>query len=438
MNLPEHFQSRVQSQLSDFQVFFDCLEGASPVSIRLNPGKREQANILPQGTPVLWNADGIYLSERLAYGSDPSFHAGLYYPMEASSMFLKWALDQIHPEEDDLMLDLCAAPGGKTLILKDVFPDHVLVSNEIEPKRAHILKENAIRWGTEKHIVINSGAEKLQRSDLQFDLVLVDAPCSGEGLFRKDKQSRGEWTAERAAGCAIRQTKILEDVLHLLAPGGTLIYSTCTYNPAENAGQVERLTHSEQLETQKLMLQESWQIEELTSNGTTSYQFWPHRTNGEGFFISILRDTRKKEGQWFETKKTKPTPFNYLKELDLSDLLIQKFDTRFFGLSEAELSLIGSLAKAGKVLKRGVFLGEEKGKDFIPSYDLAMNPRSLDYQKKLELDLDQSMQYLQGNPLRLDADKGPVLLTHDVLPLGFGKSNGQRINNLYPKHLRIK
>lgn len=436
--LPKDFIERIASQIDDSDSFFQSLNGDSPTFIRLNEQKRAICHDALEGEQVVWNSDGLRLAERPKFNQDPRYHAGLYYPMEGSSMYLKHVLQQIRLDENSMILDLCAAPGGKSLILKDAFPDSYLVSNEIEQKRAHILKENAIRWGTEGHCVIQSDAARLAKSELKFDLILVDAPCSGEGLFRKDEKSREEWTLERAAGCAIRQSQILDDVQNLLKPGGYLIYSTCTYNQHENMDQVQRLVEEFGFHSLAVQNPLEWNIQEEISDSCFGYQFWPHRIEGEGFFIALLQ----KEGEYFQNdnfriKSPKSIDLDLPQGIDLGDKEIIDLKGLLFAFSERDWFVYQRLMDFGNLVKKGLFLGELKGKDFIPSHDLSSHQAASTFSNTLELDLEQALYYLKGNALQHQVEKGIVQLRYRGLSIGFGKSNGQRINNLIPKHLRI-
>lgn len=427
------FINRIKDQIDDSTSFFDVIEGEELTSIRLNSG----CDLEWEAERVPWNDNGRYLSERPGFNRDPLFHAGGYYPMEASSMFLNYVLKQIDLDSEAVILDLCAAPGGKSLILKDHFPDHLLISNEIDGKRVHILKENAVKWGTRNHVVVQSEAAKLTQCDLQYGLVLVDAPCSGEGLFRKDKSSRVEWTFERAAGCALRQNQILDDTVDLIEKGGYLIYSTCTYNPQENMDQLLRLVNEYEFEPVQLTIDDSLGIEEIKEAGVQGFQFWPHRLKGEGFFISVLR----KKGE--ESIKHKVQKGKIKSSVQTSELLIPAdgfvidLEGRYYLMSEDEIAAVDALKRVAKILKKGVFLGEIKGKELIPSYDASHQKDLIQNYPHVDLDETQALNYLQGNALMMNTSKGPVVLTYKNLALGMGKSNGQRINNLYPKHLRI-
>lgn len=430
--LDPDFVCRIRTQIDDADKFFETIEGSELTSVRLNPN----IDFDLEGEKVAWNNDGRYLDERPRFKQDPFYHAGAYYPMEASSMFLKYVLDQLEIEPDSAILDLCAAPGGKSLILKDKFPDQLLVSNEIDGKRVHILKENAIKWGTREHLVIQSEASKLVKSELRYGLVVVDAPCSGEGLFRKDKASRTEWTLERAAGCAVRQNEIMDDGALLVEEDGYLIYSTCTYNIDENLKQITRLVDEFGYEPVRLQLDPSFGVQEVNEGDCFGYQFWPHRLKGEGFFISVLKRTQGEEKEFQRDVKLKPAALK-------SDLIIPKdhvvmdLDSRFYLFSQKEVNAVEMLKSVSKIVKKGTFLGEMKGDQFLPSYDVTHQRDMITDYPQIELDLDSAIQYLKGNALHQSSSKGPVVLTYKGLSLGPGKSNGARINNLYPKFLRI-
>lgn len=414
------------------------LEKDSPTFIRLHPIKSSFCTDLPIGDPVPWNQQGRKLSSRPKFNLDPLYHGGMYYPMEASSMFLDHVLKGVDLNEGDLILDLCAAPGGKSLILADHFPNNVMVSNEIDRKRSHVLKENAIRWGTEKQLVVNSDAKQLSLTGLKFALILIDAPCSGEGLFRKDPESRAEWTEERAAGCAVRQSQILEDVMPLLAPGGTIIYSTCTYNPAENMERIQQLVEGYALESKSIPLKDEWGVEEIKKDQLYGYQFWPHRLEGEGFFISLLSDqVASVQESGVAALRVKEKEVSLPNEFELQDKKVYALNGQLFAFSIDEWIIYQQLKGTVNVVKKGTYVGEYKGNDFIPSHDPSALCSTSSFPRKIDLNLDQAIEYLKGNALKIQSEKGVVLLKYKGLGIGFGKSNGDRINNLIPKHLRI-
>lgn len=434
--LPDEFLTRVKNQVDDYSDFVSSIMTSNPpVSIRLNNVKTPVQFNWNLGAVVPWNSSGRYLEERPFYKRDPLFHAGCYYPMEASSMFLEHVLDQIELEQDDLILDLCAAPGGKSLILRDHFPKNPVISNEIDSKRVHVLKENVIKWGSQNHLVVQSDAKRLSESGLKYHLIMIDAPCSGEGLFRKDIESRNEWTVERASGCSVRQREILQDVLPMFATGAYLIYSTCTYNPEENDERIQQLLETELFELIEINLDPEWNI----VKSKYGYQFWPHRLNGEGFYCSLLRFVgENKQVDFPSVKSNKKEKKEIIRtKLIPEDFFVQIHDQKVFASTNWERKLVSVLEGYCKFVRKSLYLGELKGADLIPSYDFAMSAHGKTLENRMELTDSDAMKYLSGQALILAANKGPVLLTYRGVALGVGKSNGQRINNLLPKHLRV-
>ena len=219
----------------DNSSFIEAINGEVPISVRINPYKNSQLD-LPFDQPIPWTSEGHYLKKRPVFTLDPSFHAGAYYVQEASSMFIEQAIKQLVDLDGTVRaLDLCAAPGGKSTLVSSLLNEEsLLVSNEVIGSRYKILIENMHKWGNSNQLIINHDVKDLGHLNGFFNLILVDAPCSGEGLFRKDKKARSEWSENNVALCAARQKRILAEASELLAPDGILIYSTCTYNEHEN------------------------------------------------------------------------------------------------------------------------------------------------------------------------------------------------------------
>ncbi len=428
--LHAQFISRIKDQLEDAQIFFETLEGNSPSAVRLHP-KKGDINAAWIGDQVAWNPDGYYVQDRPNYSRLPAYHAGMIYPMEASSMFLDFVVRQLDLKADSNILDACAAPGGKTLILNDRYPNHLLVSNEVDRKRSLVLKENSVRWGTTNHIVVDAELADLVEAGHRYGLVVVDAPCSGEGLFRKDTASRNEWTPERASGCAVRQKSVVEDCVMMVDEGGYLIYSTCTYNPEENEAIVRYLMETHGGKPVQIEVPSEWNIEVLDIDGAPAFQFWPHRLSGEGFFICALCF----EGSTSRTSLGKQKFSPYQLGQTLGDIQAYRIGDLVIGLTEKERTWLSSWRH--NVVKRGLLIGELKGDQLVFSYDLAMSCLDIEV-PSVELSEEDASRFLRGEALQLEGDKGFVLLTFNGMRLGFGKSIGNRINNLYPKHLRIR
>ena len=310
--LPPAFVERIKKQLgAEAEAFFQALETPAPVSIRRNPGKATACNELEitegKTTPVPWCPDAVYLEGRPVFTLDPLFHGGAYYVQEASSMFLHHVLKQLLPPTPVRMLDLCAAPGGKSTLAASLLPPgSLLVSNEVIRSRAAILKENLIKWGQDNTVVTQSDPAAFRALEGAFDFLLVDAPCSGEGMFRKDPASIREWSENNLRLCSERQQRILADSWACLRLGGVLIYSTCTYNPAENERIIEWLIAGGEAESIPL----SCPFPGIMPADSTAcaFRFYPHKTAGEGFFLAALRKTAGKDYTPRKNKKAKNAP----------------------------------------------------------------------------------------------------------------------------------
>ena len=268
--------------------------GEQVTSIRINHRKiiNNQYSILNiQSGKVPWNSNGYYLSARPSFTSDPVFHAGAYYVQEASSMLLEQAVRQsIDLTTPQVALDLCAAPGGKsTHLLSRLSDDSLLIANEVIRSRASVLMENIEKWGRDNVIVTNNDPADFGRLEEFFDLVLVDAPCSGEGLFRKEPEAMHEWSMKNVNLCALRQRRIISDIWLSLKPGGILIYSTCTYNDQENIGNLAWLAGQHDLTFETLMLDPAWGVTVVNQGLAIGYQCFPNKVTGEGFFFSVIR-----------------------------------------------------------------------------------------------------------------------------------------------------
>ncbi len=267
-------ESRLGKELPDF---LGALDAPAPVSIHYNPIKSPK----PENSDgVKWYSNGVYLEKRPVFTLDPLFHAGLYYVQEASSMFLAEALKQTVDISTPLrVLDLAAAPGGKSTILASLLhKESFILCNEVIKSRYNILNYNLSKWGMPNTHVSNHDSKDFSGLKGFFDLILLDAPCSGEGLFRKDPAAVDHWDEDHVKFCSLRQQRILANAVNLLRPGGTIIYSTCTYNQAENEGNASWLLQNYDLQPVELKIQEDWSIEKRA----IGYQFYPHKIQGEG------------------------------------------------------------------------------------------------------------------------------------------------------------
>jgi len=431
MELPEAFIRRTKPLLNEkWEIFEQALKEESPTSIRLNPKKItfdrycEQNEVVAE--KVTWASDAYYLSSRPSFTLDPLFHAGCYYVQEASSMFLEQIIKK-HISGKVRALDLCAAPGGKSTQLSSVLPEgSLLVANEVIHSRSYVLAENLIKWGNPNTIVTSNDPSAVGKLTSFFDVIVADVPCSGEGMFRKDPASIGEWSLQNVQLCSERQRRIIADIWSALAPGGLLIYSTCTYNREENEENID------------------WICSELGAEKVEEpHRFMPHQTKGEGFFIAAVRKTG-------EEKREKQTKRGTIKQSDRmadwltnpNDFIFLSENTTSIAIPSVHLEDYKQLKSQLKIVSAGIALGETKGRDFIPAHALAVsNSLSLSAFPTLELDKETALKYLKKEALQMlppDLPRGHILITYLHHPLGFVKNIGNRANNLYPQEWRIR
>jgi 16S rRNA C967 or C1407 C5-methylase (RsmB/RsmF family)/NOL1/NOP2/fmu family ribosome biogenesis protein len=443
---PNGFEERVKPQLQDeWPEFINAHHREPPVSIRINPTKK---NFTLPVDPVPWTSSGFYLPQRPVFTLDPSFHAGAYYVQEASSMFLEQAFKQIIPTNKPLrVLDLCAAPGGKsTHIVSLINEASLLVSNEVIRSRVNILGENIQKWGNNNVIVTNNDAADFQRIPGSFDVIVLDAPCSGEGLFRKDPNAKEEWSPSNVDLCSARQRRIIEDVWPALKPGGIMIYSTCTYNEQEDEDAILWLKQNHGVESIRLELDPSWGIQEVERSGMYGYKCFPHRVKGEGFFLSIIQkpetitDPQRVSLGSFNplSKRIEDTVRTWVRDPELKTFFQRDNTIQFF--PTAHFDFLRQVAKNLRVNLAGTFLGTLKHEKIIPEHGLALSSELQTSEFKI-VDFDEPMaiQYLRRESLRVDLNyKGFALASFKNLPLGWMNVIPGRINNLYPQEWRIR
>lgn len=399
-----------------YNIFCKGLQQSSPVSIRLNPFKTNKTtqvadNFVP--THVAWCAEGFYLNSRPNFTFDPLFHAGAYYVQEASSMFLSHVLRHL-VKKPVALLDLCAAPGGKTTCARTAISDGSIVfSNEPINKRAQILAENVQKFGHSDVVVTNNFPRDYKKSKLEFDVIVADVPCSGEGMFRKDPQAIAEWSEQNVENCWKLQRSIIADIWDNLKPGGLLIYSTCTFNAHENEENVAWILNEYDAQLLEVPTENTWNITGSLINNPLGedkpfpvYRFIPGFTQGEGLFMAII----KKGG----------TSTN---------------------LEPNAEKLVAEANKKLKIMVHGVKQGIIKGKKIIPDHSLALaiNGDRSSY-PNVEIDYETAIKYLRHEAIMLSAvaPKGIVTLTYRGHAIGFANNLGNRANNLYPQEWRIK
>lgn len=426
----------------------NALQTEPQVSIRFNPLIPDAESLALQSLEcsadgrVPWAGNAVYLDHRPQFTLDPLIHMGCYYVQEASSMFLEQAVRKC-VSGPVKALDLCAAPGGKSTLLASLLPEgSLLVSNEIQRGRAQILAENMTKWGRTGVMVTCNTPKQIGQSNLMFDLIAVDAPCSGEGMFRKDEGAVTDWSLQNVEMCALRQRQIIEDVWPALKPGGYLIYSTCTFNRHEDEDNVQWIIEQFGAEAIKIDTNPEWNIKaSLTQDNLPVYHFMQHLTRGEGFFLCLLR---KPDGAFREIPqkpfKADPTvPAECRKWLNDGYEYYVKGDS-IYALPAPLASDMNQVNKELYSLIPGIEVAVRKGHDWVPAHALAMSDAlNMEAFNKVEITRKQALEYLHCDALRLeDAPRGIVLLTYNGIPLGFAKNLGNRANNMYPQEWRIR
>ena len=435
--------------------------GGQITSIRFNPNKfayslkaspfggslQENERSSLEGA-VPWSSNGFYLSERPSFTLDPLFHAGAYYVQEASSMFLEEALKQtvdiIKPLK---VLDLCAAPGGKSTLIQSVISkESLLVSNEVIKTRVNILSENITKWGAANVIVTNNDPTDFKRIENYFDVIVVDAPCSGSGLFRKDPNAINEWSENNVELCARRQQRILADIMPSLKDGGVLIYSTCSYSQQEDEAIEDWLAEALKVESLKLKLDESWGIVETVSeqSGSFGYRFYPDKVKGEGFFIAAFKKVSGNEMP-SPTKKLKSTLVSntetemLLPYLENSNrFAFIKQDENILAMPKELLGSLSDIQSALYIKKAGVKMGAVIRGELVPAHELGVSTVLSAIYPKINVSIDTALDYLRRKDISVDTkEKGWTLIKFAEHTLGFIKILPGRVNNYYPKELRI-
>ena len=444
-SLPKEFEERMRSELGPgFDDFVETLQKASPVSIRLNPEK----NRLTYADPIPWSRYGKYLTERPVFTLDPALHAGAYYVQEASSMLLEQALVQSTDLTKPLrVLDLCAAPGGKsTHILSLINSDSLLVSNEVIRSRTSVLSENIQKWGYPNVVVTSNDPENFNRLEGYFDVIVVDAPCSGEGLFRKDPDAMTEWSIDNVQLCSQRQRRILSDVLPALKENGILIYSTCTFNEQENERNLIWLAQEKAFEFIPLSIDPAWGVETIQKENAIGYRCYPHQVKGEGFFISVLQKRiNSKELRFKSKRRFTYAPKKIIERLNEWILHPDQFD--FIQQENLLITIpvllcedVQLIQERLNIVTKGTAVAEVKHDKLIPEHAFALSIHlNEEHFQKINLTLDQALRYLRKETFAWDEErKGFALVKYQENSLGWVNLLGNRFNNLYPSAWRIR
>ena len=426
-NLPEAFVKRMRHQLGEeLPAFLHALDEPPLRGIRLNPLKKTKYTCkYTTYDRIPWSETGYYLPQDSNAGSSILHAAGAFYIQEPGAM-LPAAILNAKPGET--VLDLCAAPGGKsTQIGCSMKGEGLLVCNEPVPKRAQILSGNIERIGLPNTIVTCEWPLKLAEQWPEgFDAVLVDAPCSGEGMFRRDPETRKEWSEEKAKGCAARQREILSAASHLVRPGGRLVYSTCTYNPAENEENVRWF-----IQQFPEFLAESFSLPEIEAPDGI-YTCYPHRLQGEGQFAALFRKTGNGIAELNPDRIMPKPPLAVMKQFETAFPDLPK-PTHLFGKTLINCSQLPDL-KGIRIYRAGLHLGEIRGKSVIPDHAAALCIYKKDIQTT-DLNSETAVKYISGETVPGDAE-GWTIMRYQGLNIGWGKGSGGVIKNHYPKGLR--
>lgn len=452
MELPAEFLEKMQLILgSEYELFLKSYDEKRKSALRINTlkGGREKlfAALGQVLSPVPWTEDGFFYTDEMQPGKSPLHEAGAYYIQEPSAMV---PAELLKAQPGECILDLCAAPGGKTTkIAADMQGEGLLAANEIHPKRAAILSSNVERMGIKNAVVTNESSDRLLKKFPEFfDGILVDAPCSGEGMFRKDEEAIAQWSEENVLRCAVRQKEILENAAAMLRKGGRLVYSTCTFSPEENERMIIGFLKNhpefsiETVDTPPCISHGRPELADNDERAAFTYRIWPHLTSGEGHFAAVLRKNGDSESTNTYRQSVKvPCPKEYEK-------LYKAFADEFLiNPPKGELSAFGEnlyimppflpSLDSIKVLRFGLHLGTVKKNRFEPSHSLAMALKPDDAQcMELKISEKEIFAYLRGETVPAENLKGWCLVSAEGYTVGWGKAAGGILKNHYPKGLR--
>lgn len=451
MELPIKFLEKMQNILGDeYDAFIKTYEENRKAALRINTlkgnGEKLFSVLGEKLSPVPWTTDGYFYPDTMHPGKSPLHEAGAYYIQEPSAML---PAELLKAQPGECILDLCAAPGGKTTkIAADMKGEGLLVANEIHPKRAAILSSNVERMGIKNAVVTNESSDRLLKKFPEFfDRILVDAPCSGEGMFRKDEEARAQWSEENVIKCSVRQKEILDNAAAMLRPGGRLVYSTCTFSPEENERMIVDFLNDhpefsvEKTDTPPCISNGKPKLAGNDERVAFTFRIWPHLTEGEGHFAAVLKKDGENENVYRQSNIS-PCPKEYEK-------LYRAFADKFLvNPPLGEISAFGEnlyimppflpSLDGIKVLRFGLHLGTVKKNRFEPSHSLAMALKPQDAVQCAELSISDKeiFAYLRGETIPAGDLKGWCLISVSGYTTGWGKAAGGIIKNHYPKGLR--
>ena len=449
--LPVAFTERMRKQLGaeEAERLFEALDSVSPVAVRLNPAKCGDEGVWSEGEVIEWSANGRKLKERPSFTLDTAFHAGAYYVQEAASQFIDYVISG-EELQGKRVLDMCAAPGGKSTIYSTaVGIDGLVVANEYVRTRANVLADNVRKWGMGNVLVTNNAPEHIAQFEGWFDLVAVDAPCSGEGMFRKEEVAREDWSEDAVKMCAARQLSIVREAWQSLKDGGLFIYSTCTFNDDEDEGVLESFIDEmgEVFEpSRKIEIDEKWGVVVGEVGAFQTFRFFPHKTDSEGLFVAVAR---KAESATQRTPKARKKVMQEVDKTSRKELSrwLQESDKYTYAMvadtiyayRTEQFKAVQALSEGLTAIYSGVAMGQIfKGKlkpDWALSQYVALERKAV---AVVELTEEDALNYLRKRDIAVgDMVDGMNLVTHNGRALGFAKRVGMRSNNLYPNSLKI-
>lgn len=457
MKLPEFFEKSFQDLMgeNEYQAFKASFDDKRHYGLRVNTLKIRTDEFLEFMNkplePIPWVEQGFYYPEGESFGKHPAYHAGLYYIQEPSAMMPAHVLS---PMPGEKVLDLCAAPGGKTTHLGCQMQNTgLLVTNDISPKRVKALVKNVELMGLANCFVVNETPQRLKEIYPEyFDRILLDVPCSGEGMFRKDREAVQSYSRYKSTECVALQREIVASAYAMLKPGGTMVYSTCTFNPDENERNIEHFINTYNLEVDELEPVGGFEHSRArwTESGDAALsgglRLWPHKARGEGHFVCRLKKSGNRPGN----EASVPSPAFTSKDAEQAFKAFQSFlDENMNGFEHGVYHLRGASlyrlpsfmeeVPAIKWDKAGLYLGEFQKGRFEPSQSLVMASKPQDFKRILRLERqDQNIiRYLKGETLFADGEKGYTVVCMEDFPLGWAKQDGGMLKNLYPKGWRM-
>ena len=449
--LPIAFTERMREQLGceEAEALFAALETASPVAVRLNPAKSGGEGVWSDGEAIAWSKNGRKLKARPSFTLDTAFHAGAYYVQEAASQFIDYVIagEELRGKR---VLDMCSAPGGKTTIYSTaVGVEGLVVANEYVRSRANVLADNVRKWGMGNVLVTNNAPEHLSQFEGWFDLVAVDAPCSGEGMFRKEEVAREDWSDEAVKMCAARQLSIVREAWRSLRDGGLFIYSTCTFNDEEDEGVLNTFIEESGdvfVPSQEIEIDENWGIVTGKVGAFQTFRFFPHKTDSEGLFVAVARKNEPTPQRTPKSRKKVLQDVDKASRKELSRWLMGAEDYAFamagdtiYAYHAEQYKAVQALSEGLTAIYSGVAMGQIfKGKlkpDWALSQYVGLNRDVVAIE---ELDDERALDYLRKRDIAVgDMVEGINMVTHHGRALGFVKRVGARCNNLYPNSLKI-